>query len=219
MSKVEDPLDPTISLPNSGETLSPQFSVFGTCDTKYNPVPTVAVKVKNGETLVKQGDASVYQSRGTYEAIFDLDPNDPNLQHSAGNVKVVILYDGKETAVYHDRLSIQTNLAPNQTTISIGAPLSGDILDKSTFTARGNLGNCSGGTVYARLTLMGNDILIQPQSLSVGDTARAWNFDFSAALKNNAEAIASDNYNLHVSIWNSSNQEVARVCSGFFRLQ
>jgi hypothetical protein len=218
MSDATDPAPPTISLPNANETLGMQFSVFGTCDTT---VTTVAVKLYNGPNVVTTVNAVVNGPKGTYDAFFNLNPTNPLLKNNQGQAKVCIIYNGNDTGVSVAGLTIcdQLNGLPAQTTLTITNPQQGQVLANwaAGAMASGQIANAVGLNFWLRITDAGWDVI--PHQSWVITPGSMWQKDLGALLAN-VPHVASNNFDIHVSVWPMSGPAaLVRVSSGFLTFQ
>ncbi len=172
--KVGDP-QMAISLPNVGETLGLQFSVFGTCGaiTATNN-PTMTVTVMNGQNQVASATAVNNQQNGTFEASFSL-PSGTNIQ---GTGSVVVTCSAMNGNVTVGQLSTL-----NQTTLTISTPPPGGPEQAARYpswsagvVARGQVVGYAGMTFWLRLTDAGFDF-IGHISWPINDTT--WECDLS----------------------------------------
>jgi hypothetical protein len=204
-----------ISLPNAGETLGLQFSVFGTC-SEITPTnnPTVTVTVMNGQNVVTSSAAVNNQQNGAFEADFTL-PAGTNIQ---GSGSVVVTCSGMDGSSTNGQLTIA-----GQTTLTIGGlqqagpqQAAGFPSWSSGVVARGQVVGCAGKIMWLRLTDAGHDI-IDHHSWRIGD-AMAWECNHSTLVERaGLSASKSRHYNVHVSVWeNARRGERVRVSSGFF---
>jgi hypothetical protein len=205
----------TISLPNAGETLGLQFSVFGSC-SEITPTnnPTMTVTVMNGQSQVASATAVNNQQNGTSEASFSL-PSGTNIQ---GTGSVVVTCSAMNGNVTVSQLTIF-----DQTTVTISSPPPGAPEQAAEFpswsagvVARGQVVGCAGKLFWLRLTDAGFDI-IGHHSWQIGNDT-AWECDLSKLVAAaGRSASRSRHYNIHVSVWDQSpSGERVRVSSGFF---
>jgi hypothetical protein len=205
----------TISLPNAGETLGLQFSVFGPC-SEITPTnnPTMTVTVMDGQSQVASATAVNNQQNGAYEASFNLPPG-TNIQ---GSGSVVVTCSAMNGNVTNGQLTIC-----GQTILTIGAPQQGAPQQVAGFpswsagvVAKGQVVGCAGKTFWLRLTDAGFDI-IGHHSWQIGNDT-AWECDLGRLVAAAGRAASkSRHYNIHVSVWDrDAPGERVRVSSGFF---
>lgn len=204
-----------ISLPNAGETLGVQFSVFGTCsEITPNNNPAVTVQVMNGQTQVASTTAVNNQQNGTYEAQFNL-PSTTNIQ---GTGSVAASCTGMNCTASNGQLTISGQGNLNITSPPPGGPeqAAGFPSWSSGVFARGQVASgYNGKFLWLRLTDAGKDII--PHYYWVIDKT-AWEVNLSQLVANAGHSNStSRHYNVHVSVWDQyeSGQRV-RVSSGFF---
>jgi hypothetical protein len=202
----------TIALPNPGETLGLQFSIFGSC-SQITPAnnPAMTVTVMNGQSQVASAPAVNNQQNGSYEAYFNL-PSGTNIQGGS----VVVTCSSMNGNVTNGQLTIG-----GQTTLTVTAPQPGATQQAAAFpswsagvVAKGQVVGCAGKTMWLRLTNAGFDI-ISHHSWQIGSDT-AWECDLSKLVADAGRSgHKSRHYNVHVSVWDP-NVERVRVSSGFF---
>ena len=203
----------TISLPNPGETLGLQFSVFGSC-SEITPTnnPTMTVTVMDGQSQAASAPAVNNQQNGSYEASFNLPPG-TNIQ---GTGSVVVTCSGMNGNVTNGQLTIRAQTVLTVGTAQPGAPqqVAGFPSWSAGVVAKGQVVGGAGKTMWLRLTDAGCDIIAH-HSWQIGDVT-AWECDLSKLVAAAGRSASnSRHYNVHVSVW-APNVERVRVSSGFF---
>jgi hypothetical protein len=200
-----------IYLPGKGETLGQRFSVFGSCvHITPSSSPTITVEVWDGLTLLDSKTADINQTKGTYEAFFDLQRG----TSSGKNGKVVVKCSALTGDTTHDALTIEP-----QTTLTMNFPRDGNGFSSwGQVVAQGDLSDCAGKTFYLRMTDAGADIFTPVKEWTV-DRDGPWSKTLTDLL-GDARPTPSNKFNIHVSVWDGPmTGERIRLSSGYFSVE